>query len=128
MLLDADILIDVWRRHPPAVAWLESNDPPRPSVCGIAGLEFLAGINDKQSMIQAQQMLDGLITSWPDATSANWAMAVYPELKLSHGVGWPDTLIAATALGHDVELATFNLKHFRPFEPFGLKLVQPYER
>lgn len=43
--------------------------------------------------------------------------------SLSHNLNLPDALIAATALSHDVQLYTLNLKDFR-FIP-GLNLYRP---
>ena len=41
------------------------------------------------------------------------ALQLSQEYALSHKMGIPDTLIAATALVYDLELRTSNLKGFR---------------
>ncbi|WP_164490100.1 type II toxin-antitoxin system VapC family toxin [Runella sp. SP2] len=41
------------------------------------------------------------------------AMQLQQQYILSHHVGIPDTLIAATALVYDLELKTYNLKDFQ---------------
>ena len=43
--------------------------------------------------------------------------------SLSHNLNLPDALIAATALSHDVQLYTLNLKDFRFIS--GLNLYRP---
>ncbi|HMN42055.1 MAG TPA: PIN domain-containing protein [Phycisphaerales bacterium] len=44
--------------------------------------------------------------------------------SLSHGVGWPDCLIAATALRLGLPVVTLNDKRFKVFK--GLRVVRPY--
>jgi predicted nucleic acid-binding protein len=44
--------------------------------------------------------------------------------RLSHGVGWPDCLIAATAIRLGRPVATTNVKHFTPFP--NLQVIRPY--
>ena len=42
---------------------------------------------------------------------------------LSHGVGWPDGMIAATAIGMGVPVAALNDEHSNVFR--GLKVIPP---
>ena len=46
------------------------------------------------------------------------------RLNLSHGIGWPDCLIGATALRLRVAVVTLNDKHFKAIR--GLRVVRPY--
>ena len=48
----------------------------------------------------------------------------YGALRLAHGIGVLDMVIAVTAISHGQVLATFNVKHFRAVP--GLVAVQPY--
>ncbi len=43
----------------------------------------------------------------------NYALTDIAPVKLAHGTGGFDTLIAATAIGQGVLLCTFNARHFR---------------
>lgn len=71
--------------------------------------------------------------NWLDATLGHYSGQILPvtlEISrrwgpLSHDMRRtdPDLLIAATALEHDLTLATRNVRHF---EPTGVKLFNPY--
>ncbi len=51
-------------------------------------------------------------------------MVFAKRYSLSHGVGWPDCLIAATALRLGLPVVTLNDKRFKVFK--GLRVVRPY--
>jgi len=48
----------------------------------------------------------------------------YREYPLSHGVGFLDSLIGASAHHYDLIVCTLNDKHFRPLP--DLKVERPY--
>jgi len=54
------------------------------------------------------------------------ALNLFGQYQLSNSLGLIDSLIAATALGENATLCTFNMKHYRVIP--GLKLLQPYTR
>ena len=54
------------------------------------------------------------------------ALNEYMPLRLAHGIGLLDAIIAATATGLGETLATFNERHYRVIP--GLVTVQPYKR
>jgi predicted nucleic acid-binding protein len=126
LLLDADVLIDIARGRPAAaMAWFESL-PDFPPVCGIAAMELIHGCRNGVELRQAQAFLRPFPLLWPTAQDLNRALSLYSPLKLAHGIGLNDCMIAATAVGAGLPLATFNIKHFRHVP--GLMLVQPYVR
>lgn len=94
-VLDRDVLIDVLRGHPPALA----------------------------SVMRAA-------ASWqvyrPSAQHSATALELLARFYLSHNLGPFDALIAATALGLDAPLCTFNVRHFRVVP--GRVTEQPYSR
>ncbi len=61
-----------------------------------------------------------LLTERISRTALSW----YRRLSLSHGVGFLDTLIGATALHNGLVLATLNSRHFDPLP--GLQTERPY--
>ena len=50
--------------------------------------------------------------TWIDESISQTAFDFYKHFHLSHGVGFLDCLIAATAHSHGYRLATLNLRHF----------------
>src|SRR2546429_449874 len=60
----------------------------------------------------------------PNEADAAASVDLLKGFRLSHGVGWPDCLIAATALRLGWSVVTTNLKHFSPLP--NLQVVRPY--
>jgi predicted nucleic acid-binding protein len=91
----------------------------------ISYFELLAGCrNRREQQIVAREMRMYrllLLTERGSRTALSW----YRRFSLSHGVGFLDTLIGATALHNGLVLATLNDKHFEPLA--GLRVERPYE-
>lgn len=64
MLLDTDILIDLQRGHPPALAWIATL-PMRPWISGFAAMEFIAGARNRPEQQRSQRFLRPFPVLWP---------------------------------------------------------------
>lgn len=124
-LLDADILIDVQRGHPPAVAWYTSL-PAYPTVPGLIIMELMQDARNKREVEQALRLVKPLPVAWPTNTDCERALQDFRVLHLSHSLGLIDSLVAAMAIGLGATLGTFNVKHYRAIA--GLVMEQPYRR
>jgi tRNA(fMet)-specific endonuclease VapC len=124
MILGADVVIDLLRRHPPARAWLASL-PLSPTISGVAALECPYGATDSNSLRRIEEFLVEFDVEWPTSEDSKKA-ADLASLHLSDGLGLLDALTAACALRIAAPVATFNVKHFRAIK--GLTTVQPYDR
>jgi predicted nucleic acid-binding protein len=86
--------------------------------------ELLAGARDKRE----QNVVDSFLTPFqlvsPTDAGAMSALNLLRQFRLSHGVDWPDCLIAASALRLGVDVYTQNIKHFAAFP--GLRAVRAY--
>src|SRR6185295_12806964 len=110
-LLDTDILIDVQRGHPPAVAWFGSLvEVPFP---GIVVMEMIQDAETTQQVRKALKLTAPLPVVWPAEVDCNRALSHFTSYHLSHGLGLLDSLIAASAIGLSATLCTFNLKHYK---------------
>jgi len=125
MLLDSDVLIDIERGHPAALAWIATLTAP-PFVSGFAALELVQGAVNKAEMRRIRTFLADFPLLWPTAEELTRAFDEYAVLRLSHGLGLLDSLIAATATGAGEVLATFNVAHFDAVPE--LATAQPYLR
>ena len=125
MLLDTDVLIDLLRKHPPAEAWF-SGVSPLPDVAGFAAMELVNGCRDGNELRRVQRFLATFSILWPSDEDLSKALNDYLPLRLSTGIGLMDAVIAATAVGHNLPLATFNGRHFTAVP--GLATVEPYTR
>jgi predicted nucleic acid-binding protein len=124
-LLDTDILIDVQRGHPPAVAWFESLAEV-PSVPGIVVMEMIQDAQNTQQVKKALKLIAPLPVIWPAEVDCNRALSHFTSYHLSHGLGLLDSSIAASAIGLCATLCTFNKKHYRVVP--GLSVEEPYAR
>lgn len=124
-LLDTDVLIDVQRGHPPAVAWFATLTQPL-AVPGFVVMELIQSARNTREVQNARKQVAGFQIVWPSQADCARALADFTTLHLSHSLGLIDALIAATAVGLNATLSTFNLKHYRAVP--GLTVMQPYKR
>ena len=125
MILDTDVLIDLKRKHPPAITWLAALPAP-PLVCGVAAMELLYGSWDKREQQAVQKFMTPFPLAWPTEEDMVRAYSEYVPLALAFSIGLLDTMIASTAMGLGLPLATFNVKHYSHVP--DLMTVQPYKR
>lgn len=124
-ILDADVLIDIQRLHPPAVTWYSSLSQ-YPTVPGLVVMELMQDARDKREVEQALRLVKPLPIAWPTSDDCSRALQDFRVLHLSQNLGLIDALIAETAIGLGAALCTFNVKHYRNIA--GLVLEQPYRR
>lgn len=125
-LLDSDVMIDVQRGHPAAVAWYAAAPAGSLALPGYVLMELYQAAQNQQQTRGIDRLTYSLPLVWATDTEALQAVKNFRLLHLSHGIGLVDTLIAATALSLSVPLCTFNLKHYRQIP--GLITEQPYLR
>src|SRR5688572_29607871 len=113
LFLDTDIIVDVTRKHPPAIAWLNANASETMAASGFSLLELLAGTRSATEQQRVEREVGQFQIIWLSAPGCDAAVQTYRRLRLSHGIGVFDTLIAATAVELNVPLHTFNIKHFQ---------------
>ena len=124
-MLDADVLVDIQRSHPNAVAWYASLSE-YPTVPGLVVMELIQDAPSKREVEQALRLVRPLPVAWPTESDCSRALADFRVLNLSQNLGLIDSLIAAATIGLGATLCTFNVKHYRNIT--GLTLEQPYER
>jgi predicted nucleic acid-binding protein len=124
-LLDTDILIDIQRGHPPAVAWFTTLTD-LPSVAGFVVMELIQEAQNSQQVRKALKLVAPLPIIWPTEADCSRALSQFTAYHLSHNLGLIDSLIAASAVGLSARLCTFNVKHYQVVP--GLMMEQPYQR
>jgi predicted nucleic acid-binding protein len=125
MLVDTDVMIDVQRGHPPALAWFGTLTD-MPAVPGLVVMELIQDARNAKEVQQALKLVSPMSVIWPTAADCQRALADFAAYHLSHGLGLLEALIAGCALGLAAELCTFNTKHYQVIP--GLMLRQPYVR
>ena len=124
-ILDTDVLIDVQRGHPAALAWFAGLTTV-PSVPGIVVMELIQGAQNAQQVRDAVRLTAPLPLIWPTPTDCQRALTDFAAFHLSHGLGLLDALIGSCAVGLSADFCTFNTKHYRVVP--GLVTIQPYIR
>src|SRR5206468_2137841 len=126
ILLDSDVVVDLLRGRPHAIAWLTSLGSQRITVPGYVAMEVIQGCHGGAALARTQRELANYDIVWPDAAACAQAMSVFETFWLSHKLGLLDALIGQTAVALGEPLHTFNVKHLGLVP--GLKAIQPYTR
>jgi predicted nucleic acid-binding protein len=124
-LVDSDVLIDIQRGHPPALAWF-AGLTELPAVPGFVVMELIQNARNAREVRQALRLVAPLRIVWPTESDCARALSDFTAYHLSHGLGLLDAMIAACAIGRSATLYTFNAKHYRVVP--GLITAQPYTR
>jgi len=122
-LLGTSILVDLLRGFPAARDWIDSISQPERAISVITAAELLTGCQNRSEQRVVERELSLYETVGLSEEASQTALERYKHFRLSHGVGFLDCLIAATAFHNELGLATLNLKHF-PFP--DLRVERPY--
>jgi predicted nucleic acid-binding protein len=90
----------------------------------VSAAELLGGAVDRREIRALADLVGRFEHVRCQPEDFDHCLAFVKRYTLSHGIGWPDCLIAATALRLKLPIATLNDKHFRPFR--DLKIIRPY--
>lgn len=126
ILLDADVAIDLLRRHPPALDWLQTQFGDDWFIPGYAAMEIIHGCNNARELNETSAFLRQYQIVWPSALTCQRAISVFGRSRLSAGVGILDTLNAYTSIELNTPIHTSNVKHYRPIPE--VRTIQPYPR
>jgi predicted nucleic acid-binding protein len=126
ILLDTDVMIDLLRQYPPAVAWLDSLGDEEIVLPGYVVMELIQGCNSKAEQEKLEKELGAFSTTWPHPEVCDEALAVFSRYYLSHSLGIIDALIGQLAVSLGLPLYTFNQRHYAAI--LNLRTVQPYAK
>jgi predicted nucleic acid-binding protein len=124
-LIDSAGVIDFLRGHAGAIAYLAAlRATATPATHLVVVAEVLEGARDAREQSSLRTFFGGFDVVAPTEVDARLSIDLLAAYRLSHGVGWPDCLIAATAIRTGRSVVTTNVKHFAPFP--NLQVVRPY--
>jgi predicted nucleic acid-binding protein len=116
-------MVDFLRGHAQAVAWLTNYAMPI-GIPGLVAMELLQGCRNLAEQQRVELELARFTLYWPTTGDCERAYLDFAAFRLSDGLGLLDSLIGNTAVGVGEQLATFNVRHYKPIA--GLQTVQPY--
>lgn len=123
LLCDTNIFIEVYRRNAHIQIELEKIGYDNIVISDITRAELFYGAINKVELQKISRDIDILPVLHIETEISVMAVDLVKRYCLSHKLDIDDALIAATALYHDIELFTLNLKDFA-FIP-NLKLYKP---
>lgn len=126
IILDSDVMIDLLRQHPPAIAWLDSLGDEEIVLPGFVVMELFQGCSNKAEQEKVQNVLAAFETVWPSPETCDKALGIFSRYHLGHNLGMLDALIGQTAVALSLSLHTFNRKHYAVIP--DLVTTEPYRR
>ncbi|RUW57851.1 type II toxin-antitoxin system VapC family toxin [Mesorhizobium sp. M7A.F.Ca.US.008.03.1.1] len=130
-LLDTNVVSDVQRRLPKPTAWVASIDPASVSLSVITLGEIERGIVRQRKMDPERAAKLDIWLRELRRDNADRILPITEEIALTWGRvtagrtrGNADTLIAATALVHDLIVVTRNVTDF---DDTGVTVLNPWE-
>ncbi len=114
-LLDSDILIDVSRQNPIALAYLQTQRKKHETlaISTVTVMELLVGARNKMESEAIQKFLNQFLHIHLTPDIDHQAIAFLQQYRLSHGLLIPDALIAATAVVMNCPLVSKNQRDYR---------------
>ena len=111
ILLDTNIFIEIYRDNATIASIVDNL--PEIAVCDVVRAELFYGARNKQELNEISADLEGLPVLSLLPQISEMAVNLVKTYCLSHKLELADALIAATAIFHNAELFTLNLKDFR---------------
>ncbi|WFU06485.1 type II toxin-antitoxin system VapC family toxin (plasmid) [Rhizobium sp. CB3171] len=136
LLLDTNVLSEVTRPRPDAhvLKWLDGLDEDRSFISVVSIAEIRRGVALMDSGRKRDALTEWLAQDLPqrfehrvlpvnEPVAVAWGDLMGLAKRNGRGLSSMDGLIAATAIAHNLALATRNI---RDFEGFGIELVDPW--
>jgi len=105
-------MIDILRQYAPALEWLKMLGSEDIGIPGLVAMELLQGCRNRVEQQKLEKFLCCYTLYWPTQADCSRAFNDYSKYHLSNQISILDALIAETAVGLGIELATFNHKHY----------------
>ena len=126
ILIDTSIMVDLLRGKKEAKDWIDGIKVGNRAISFITVGELICGCRNKSELKKVEREIEGYTLIYLDDKDCRYAIDSYKQHRLSHGVGFLDCLIAATACCRGIKLATLNERHYKPFA--GITLIRPYSQ
>jgi tRNA(fMet)-specific endonuclease VapC len=113
ILCDTDVIIEFYRNNPDIISELKKIGQQKIAVNTITAGELIYGALNKKELNQIMKDLKNLTVLDIDKKTCDIFLNIMGKYVLSHKLALPDGFIAASALAHDIELYTLNIKDYR---------------
>jgi predicted nucleic acid-binding protein len=123
LLLDSDVLVDYSREVPACVHFMRELSG-RVIISAVTVAELYAGVREGRERIALDLLISRSNVIAVDTQIAEQGGLFARQYRPSHGTGFADALIAATAIVERAQLVTLNRRHF----PMLNDILVPYHR
>src|SRR5216683_381478 len=91
-LVDTDVMVDIRRGHPPALAWFDGLAEV-PGLPGFVLMELVAGCKTRKDMREVKQQAVLFQIYWPTSADCERALDLFTGTRFRSGLSMPDALI-----------------------------------
>jgi len=123
ILCDTNILIEFYKNNAGVTVALREIGLSDLAISTVTVGELYFGARDRRELLKLKKHLANLHQIPVDEETSSLTLSLLETYALSHRLNLPDAIIAATALRHNLNLYTLNIKDFRFID--GLSLYKP---
>ena len=113
ILCDTDVLIEFYKNTAHIIQELHAIEQRHLAVSAITQAELYFGALNKAELNKIRAHLQSISRFALDIMISEKFLALMETYSLSHKLGLPDAIIAATAIVHHLPLYTLNTRHFQ---------------
>ncbi len=113
ILCDTDVIIEFYKNNPAIISDLKKIGQEKIAISTITAGELIYGALNKKELNRIKKDIDNLNVIDIDKNICEVFLEVMSKYSLSHNLTLPDGFIASSALAHDLELFTLNLRDFQ---------------
>ncbi|MDR6563547.1 MULTISPECIES: type II toxin-antitoxin system VapC family toxin [unclassified Arcicella] len=124
ILCDTNIFIEIYRDNVDIIQNVKAIGQHNIAVSDVTCAELLYGARNKKELQIIRKDLNKLIILPIDIDISAMSVQLIEKYALSHKLSLPDALIASTAIIHDIELYTLNLKDFKFLDKVKLLVTE----
>ncbi|RDC57751.1 type II toxin-antitoxin system VapC family toxin [Pedobacter chinensis] len=113
VLCDTNIFIEIYKGNETVIDVFIKIGQDNIAISDVSCAELLYGARNRKELDLIRKDIDKLIVLPISSTISTRAVKLIEQFSLSHNLNLPDALIASTAMVHNIELYTLNLKDFK---------------
>jgi tRNA(fMet)-specific endonuclease VapC len=113
VICDTNIFIEIYKGNDPVIEIFKNIGQNNVAISDVTCAELLYGARNKKELSLIRKDIDKLVVLPISSPISAQAVKLVEHFSLSHNLSLPDALIASTAIFHEMELYTLNLKDFK---------------
>jgi len=120
VLCDTNIFIEIYKGNLSVIDVFKKIGQSNVAISDVTCAELLYGARNKIELNLIKRDINKLFILPISSAISSQAISLIEQYTLSHKLNLPDALIASTAIIHNIELYTLNLKDFKFLEDISL--------